>query len=185
MAVKPNSIRIQSGLFRGRTLSFPNRPGLRPATGEMRETLFNWIRPQIDGMHVLDAFAGSGALGFEALSQGAHSVKAYEIDELAYHAICDNLKRFPDNFSYELTKGDFMVDCKQLETFDIIFLDPPYDSNLLKEALFYLSDKINNHTLVFIHHSSSLEPNFDRWEILKSKQRKKRCYALLKTKQKD
>lgn len=184
MAAKSNVIHIQSGKLRGRKLTFPDRPGLRPATGEMRETLFNWIRPILGGMRVLDAFAGSGALGIEALSQGASSVTAFEIDDQAIHAIQENLSRLPE-LNYELIRGEFIHNWCQLGQFDIIFLDPPYESTLIEDSLSFLAKKIQPHTLVFIHHPSNLKPSINDWEIIKEKTRQKRHYALLKSKQKD
>ena len=133
MAAKPNTIRIQSGTLRGRNLTFPDRPGLRPATGEMRETLFNWIRPKIQGMCILDAFAGSGALGFEALSQGAKHVDAYEIDKTAYNSIQENKEKLLESLSYSVTLGDFIVHWNPYNHYDAIFLDPPYQSDLLQK----------------------------------------------------
>ena len=184
LAAKPNVIHIQSGRLRGRKLTFPDRPGLRPATGEMRETLFNWLRPILNEMRVLDAFAGSGALGIEALSQGASYVKAYEIDEHAFNAIQNNLSSLPD-LAYELVKGDFTENWQSLNNFNLILLDPPYASDLLEKSLTFLSNKINDDTIVFIHHPSHVTPCMKDWEIIKQKTRQKRHYALLKTKQKD
>lgn len=185
LAAKPNSIRIQSGSLRGRNITFPDRPGLRPATGEMRETLFNWLRPHIQGMNILDAFAGSGALGFEALSQGAHKVDAFEIDTDAYTAIQENQTRLSETLNYSVTQGDFTTHWNPYNHYDAIFLDPPYQSDLLQKSLVFLQDKIPSNTWVFIHYPLGLNPCLDEWTIIKTKTRQKRCYSLLKTKQKD
>ena len=185
MAAKPNTVRIQAGSLRGRVLSFPDRPGLRPATGEMRETLFNWIRPHINGINILDAFAGSGALGFEALSQGAALVDAYEIDKTAYKSILENKNKLHEELNLNITLGDFITCWNPYNHYDAIFLDPPYQSNLLQKSLTFLQDKIPNNTWVFIHYPRGLNLCLDAWVIIKTKTRQKRCYALLKTKQKD
>ena len=185
LAARPNSIRIQSGTLRGRVLSFPDRPGLRPATGEMRETLFNWLRPYIHGMNILDAFAGSGALGIEALSQGAHQVDAFEIDKTAHASIQENKKKLPESLNYNIILGDFTTHWNPYNHYDAIFLDPPYQSDLLQKSLFFLQEKVPNNTWVFIHYPLGLNPCLDGWTIIKTKTRKKRCYTLLKTQQKD
>ena len=86
MAKKPNTpaagqIRIIGGLWRGRKLPVPHSPGLRPTTDRVRETLFNWLAPVLQGAHCLDCFAGSGALGLEALSR--YAARAYaEFEQL-------------------------------------------------------------------------------------------------------
>lgn len=184
LASKSNIIYIQAGLLKGRKLFFPDAPGLRPATGEMRETLFNWIRSDLNGGRVLDAFAGSGALGLEALSQGADHVDAFEIDANALASIQKNLDRLP-KISYQLFHKDFTSSWNPSIFYDFIFLDPPYDSDLLDQSLSFLNDKVSQATLVFIHHHKNSPPNLDGWHIIKSKQRKNRCYSLVKIKQKD
>lgn len=72
-------VRIIGGLYRGKKITFPELDGLRPTPDRIKETLFNWLMNDIRGAHCLDAFAGSGALGFEALSRGAEYVKMCEL----------------------------------------------------------------------------------------------------------
>jgi len=130
-----NQVRIIGGEFRRRTLSFPDLPGLRPTPDRVRETLFNWLGQQLTGMICLDAFAGSGALGFEAGSRHAARVVMLESTRQA----CDTLKH-----NRELLKAD-RIEIHQTETlawmrgaaeqFDVIFLDPPFSSGLMEKAL--------------------------------------------------
>ena len=89
----PNQIRIIGGQWRSRRLEFPNAPGLRPTPDRVRETLFNWLAPVLPGARCLDLFAGSGALGIEALSRGAAEVLFIEREPLAVRALRENLTR--------------------------------------------------------------------------------------------
>lgn len=131
---KRNSVRIIAGKFRGRKLEFPDVQGLRPTADRIRETLFNWIREQIPGENCLDMFAGSGAMGFEALSRGAAEVVFIEQDPNASRSIAANIqlleiskaKLVSDNALYWLTQ---QIELK--EHFGMVFLDPPFKENLI------------------------------------------------------
>ena len=122
-----NELRIIGGQWRGRKLRFPDRPSLRPTLGRVRETLFTWLAPNISGTRCLDLFAGSGALGFEALSRGAAEVTFVERDRKAAAAIRSNV---------ELLQARATVVCQPAKQylartrarFDIVFLDPPFDT---------------------------------------------------------
>ena len=94
---KPSQLRIIGGEWRGRKLSFHARPGLRPTSDRVRETLFNWLAPTIVGADCLDLFSGSGALGLEALSRGASYCDFVESDQLAAASIQGNLRLLGDN----------------------------------------------------------------------------------------
>lgn len=131
------SVRIIGGLFRGRNLAFPDQDGLRPSLGRTRETLFNWLAPHISGMHCLDLFAGSGALGFEALSRGAASVILVDSSPAVCAALADSTAQL------KLTDAQVSVKQRQAQDFlrtttdpfDLIFLDPPFAAHALGEAL--------------------------------------------------
>ena len=126
---KPSQLRIIGGIWRGRKLSFLARPGLRPTSDRVRETLFNWLAPAVTGANCLDLFAGSGALGLEALSRGADHCDFIESDALAAKSIRDNLHMLED----ASPRG--RVDIIDAQTFirsaqwpwDIVFVDPPFD----------------------------------------------------------
>ena len=89
----PGEVRIIGGLWRRSKLPVPDLPGLRPSGDRLRETLFNWLGPSLTGWRVLDAFAGSGALGFEAASRGAAQVQLLERDRLACQALQASIAR--------------------------------------------------------------------------------------------
>jgi len=128
-------VRIVGGSLRGRKLQFPDAPGLRPTPDRVRETLFNWLAPHIAGMRVLDLFAGSGALGFEAVSRGAASVVLVETNRAAATGLREAVIRFGlGNARVESTDG--LAYLKRGEgPFDLIFLDPPFASGLQRPAL--------------------------------------------------
>jgi len=119
-------VRIIAGLWRGRKLPVPNIEGLRPTPDRIRETLFNWLISDCPGASVLDCFAGSGALGFEALSREAKSLIMIENN---VHA-CGNLERQAERLHTHritLLSGDVNNLIAQLkQQFSLVFIDPPY-----------------------------------------------------------
>src|SRR5688572_4762545 len=142
-AVTPKSpraqrmLRIIGGRHRGRRLRFPAGVAIRPTPDRVRETLFNWLQPRIVGARVLDLFAGSGALGLEALSRGAAHVTFIEKDRRAAAAI-DELAREWLEAQVWVQSVDALSWLERIPapaTFDIVFVDPPCDANLLEPAL--------------------------------------------------
>ncbi|MDG4594914.1 MAG: 16S rRNA (guanine(966)-N(2))-methyltransferase RsmD [Candidatus Contendobacter sp.] len=127
-----NRVRVIAGQWCGRRLEFPDLPGLRPTPDRVRETLFNWLAPVLPGARCLDLFAGSGALGIEALSRGAAEVVFVEHQPLAVHALHDNLARLKaENARVEMV--DALAWLRQPATpFEIVFLDPPFGQGLLE-----------------------------------------------------
>ncbi|MBU0655631.1 MAG: 16S rRNA (guanine(966)-N(2))-methyltransferase RsmD [Gammaproteobacteria bacterium] len=132
-----NLLRIIGGEWRSRRLSFAAAPGLRPTPDRVRETLFNWLQMQVPGSRCLDLFAGSGALGFEALSRGAREVVMVEKHPAAAQALRDNIALLGAQNAV-LVNDDafrFLRSLSGVEAFDLIFLDPPYRKNLLEPVL--------------------------------------------------
>ena len=127
-----NQIRIIGGQWRSRRLEFPDAPGVRPTPDRVRETLFNWLAPMLPGARCLDLFAGSGALGIEALSRGAAEVVFVERDPAAVRALRDNLARLKaENGRVELAEA--LTWLRQPATpFEIVLLDPPFGAGLLE-----------------------------------------------------
>ena len=137
------SIRVIGGKWRSRLLKFPTADGLRPTGNRIRETLFNWLAPYIEGARCLDVFAGSGALSFEALSRGADCCIGLEknpnvVAQLRANQItlgADNLHLMAvDSRSY-LESGN------PERPFDIVFLDPPFAGELHEQVSQLLADK--------------------------------------------
>jgi 16S rRNA (guanine966-N2)-methyltransferase len=127
-----NQVRIIAGQWRGRRLEFPDLPGLRPTPDRVRETLFNWLAPVLPGARCLDLFAGSGALGIEALSRGAAEAVLVEPQPLAVRALRENLARLKaENARVEMI--DALAWLRQPATpFEIVLLDPPFGQGLLE-----------------------------------------------------
>ena len=146
-----NEIRIIGGRFKGRKLRFPDIPDLRPTLGRVRETLFNWLAAEVDGARCLDLFAGSGALGFEALSRGAAEVTYVERNRKAASAIKSNIKL--------LGVEQANVHCGAAESFlardtsawDIVFFDPPFASNAAELLDLLLTDsRLREHGHIYV-----------------------------------
>lgn len=130
-----NQLRIIGGQWRGRKLNFPAIEGLRPTPNRVRETLFNWLTPVLPGAMCLDLFAGSGALGWEALSRGAASVTWVDSSAAVTDQLRSNLKLLQAGGAvHTMAATDFL----QLPTstgFDIVFLDPPFGQDLVKPCI--------------------------------------------------
>lgn len=176
------TIRIIGGKYRGKKLHFPEIENLRPTPDRVRETLFNWLMQTIRGAHCLDAFAGSGALGFEAHSRGAAKVV---LVEQAPQAFC-NLQTIATQFNSAAIKivkenvFDYMKKTK--EQFDLIFLDPPFSQNYLPECLNLITQLniLKPEGLVYLEYAQeiTLDPIF--WEKIKLKHAGQVVYGLYK-----
>lgn len=125
----PGAVRIIGGSLRGSKLAVPALAGLRPTPQRLRETLFNWLQPVIEGARVLDLFAGSGGLGIEAVSRGASNVVLVERDRVQAARITADLQRLRvANAGVRCADAlDFLANAPA-ERFDIVFLDPPFES---------------------------------------------------------
>jgi 16S rRNA (guanine966-N2)-methyltransferase len=126
----PGRVRIIGGSLRNSRLEVPDLPGLRPTAERVRETLFNWLAPVIEGMDCLDLCAGTGALGIEAFSRGAASVQFVERDARAAQALRANLVRLrADAGRVDVTDaGSFLRQAGRAH--DLVFLDPPFALDL-------------------------------------------------------
>ena len=128
--VAEGRVRIIGGAWRSRVLRFPAAPDLRPTSDRVRETLFNWLGQDLTGKVCLDLFAGSGALGFEALSRHAASVTMIERDGAARAALTRNGALLQAGARLKVVPGDalqFLHRCAgRNERFDLVFCDPPF-----------------------------------------------------------
>jgi 16S rRNA (guanine966-N2)-methyltransferase len=123
-------VRIIGGRWRGTRLRVPPLPGLRPTPDRVRETLFNWLQPALPGARVLDLFAGSGALGLEAVSRGAASALLVERDPQACEALHEAVARLSAGDAVTVMRGDVLsvLEAPLHGDFDIVFADPPFDA---------------------------------------------------------
>ena len=144
-------VRIIGGKWKGRKLHFSGNETLRPTLGRTRETLFNWLRPDIAGMRCLDAFAGSGILGFEALSQGAAEVVFVEQNQSTVSAIKKSAATLNALAHCQIEKGDAVSFLGRTKvSFDIAFLDPPFaQPDLLHQCLALLAKQVEPCRLVY------------------------------------
>jgi 16S rRNA (guanine966-N2)-methyltransferase len=170
-----NSVRIIGGKWRGRKLTFPDQRELRPTLGRVRETLFNWLRDHVEGSRCLDLFAGSGALGFEAVSRGAAWVTFVDSRRDAVRSIEANAARLgadgPGVGHVEVLLGSAERMLGRLSgPYDIVFVDPPFDSNLLGPALAGIAAAglLAPGGLVYFEASKRRQPDLSAWREVRS-----------------
>ena len=162
-----NRVRIIGGLWRRRYLTFPDLPGLRPTPDRVRETLFNWLGQDLTGMSCLDLFAGSGALGFEALSRGARQAVMVESDRRAMEALKANAGRLGAG-NVELIRMDGLkFAASDHRVYDVIFLDPPFRAGLLPDLLAVMPRRLAPGGRVYVE--SGALPDLDSgWKVVRS-----------------
>jgi 16S rRNA (guanine966-N2)-methyltransferase len=136
-ATQNNQLRIIAGLWRGRKLSFPDVDGLRPTGDRIRETLFNWLAPEIQGSRCLDLFAGSGALGIEALSRGAETSVLVERDSKAAAQLKANLEilKAEQGRVVNVDALGFLQKGNTDAPYHIVFIDPPFQLKLWQAVI--------------------------------------------------
>ncbi len=169
-----NEVRIIGGTWRSRKIRFPDAPGLRPTPDRVRETVFNWLGQDLEGLACLNLYAGSGALGFEAASRGARRVVQVERNAEA----CLALKQNCDALEARMVQIIHMEVKRYLagtaETFDLVFLDPPFHENLVEPCCHLLEDNgwLNPHARIYLE--TEKEKVLDglpvNWERHRSKQ---------------
>ena len=144
-----SQIRIIGGQWRGRNIRFEPAPGLRPTPGRVRETLFNWLGQTLPDYHCLDLFAGSGALGFEALSRGAAHAVLVEMSPSTARLLRANAERLGAKGA-EIVVSDALAWLRRdSRCFDLIFLDPPFAANLLEPVLSLVHGRLNPGGMVY------------------------------------
>jgi 16S rRNA (guanine966-N2)-methyltransferase len=187
--MKKGEIRIIGGQWRGRKLHFPAIPNLRPTPNRIRETLFNWLAPDLADAHCLDLFAGSGALGFEALSRHAKSVTFIEHSTALVSYLKAQLKQLAVENRAQVYQAQFPFVATQRfgpkkPLFNIVFLDPPFHQNLLGPACAWLVEEglLAAGSKVYIEAEASLKKLLlpENWEILHCKTAGQVQYALIK-----
>jgi len=151
-------MRIVAGTWKGRTLKSPTWAGLRPTSDRLRETLFNILAPAVPGARLLDGYAGTGAIGIEALSRGAAHVTFVERDARAVKLIETNLAALAPSGADDrvIIRADFMTAARQLlgQSFDVIILDPPYAHEAAVQALEAVAPLAGPSTRVVVEHAN-------------------------------
>ena len=153
-------LRIIGGQWRSRIIHFEDAPGLRPTPARLRETLFNWLLLDVQGSACLDLFAGSGALGFEAASRGALRVVQVESNP----KVCERLRQNKANLQanqVDVVMRDVDVFLGRYfgESFDLVFMDPPFAKALLPEACrqLDLSGCLGQHAKIYVEAERTLK----------------------------
>lgn len=177
-----NQLRIIGGTWRSRRVSFPDVDGLRPSPDRVRETLFNWLAPIIQGARCLDLYAGSGALGLEALSRGAAAVTFVDAERRVVTQLEQNLKLLGANGARVEQSDALTFLARPPHPFDVVFLDPPFRKNLLPACLEKLAAGwLAEGARVYVENEAELgePPLLPDWELLRSKQAGQVRYSLL------
>ncbi|MGL6159795.1 16S rRNA (guanine(966)-N(2))-methyltransferase RsmD [Microbulbifer sp.] len=174
-----SQLRIIGGRWRGRKLQFAPVAGLRPTGDRLRETLFNWLQFHLPGARCLDLFAGSGALGLEALSRGAAGVDFVELNRGAARTLKEQLGALQaqNGRVHYTSASDFLAHTDT--RYDIVFVDPPFDGDLWQETLAALGGHLAKNALVYVETPRDkvvLPP--DGWQIAKEKRAGQVCMRL-------
>ena len=179
-------VRIIAGRWRGRKLPVLNANGLRPTGDRMKETLFNWLMPHILDSRCLDCFAGSGSLGFEALSRQARQVTFLELDKTVANQLKKNLQTLPLEGLQQAevinqNSLDFLRHVPNEPTFDLVFLDPPFHFCLAEQAIALLDEHrwLAPEALIYVEteKGKALSAPAD-WRLLKEKTTGQVCCRL-------
>ena len=163
-ATSLGQVRIIGGEFRGRKLPVRQAEGLRPTSDRVKETVFNWLQYEVPCATCLDVFAGSGALGFEALSRGAEQVVFLELDAANAQQLKQNLHTLKtDKAQIVQTNSLTWLNAQPVTAFDIIFLDPPFHQELMQPAIdliFAQNWLKNNQAWLYLEQEKALDwPN--------------------------
>jgi 16S rRNA (guanine966-N2)-methyltransferase len=174
-------IRIIGGIYRSRILKFSDDvSGLRPTPDRVRQTVFNWLEQDLTGLTCLDLFAGSGALGFEAASRNAKKVVLNDMNQKTLIELSKNrIMLGADNVIISSLSAETCLK-KCTEKFDVIFLDPPYNSNLLNKSLRQINELsiLLSNAKIYIEYQK--QPDLTGYEILKHKKVGSVNFALLR-----
>ncbi|MGL5699008.1 MAG: 16S rRNA (guanine(966)-N(2))-methyltransferase [Kluyvera sp.] len=166
-------IRIIGGQWRGRKLPVPDSPGLRPTTDRVRETLFNWLAPSMVDARCLDCFAGSGALGLEALSRYAASATLLEMERHVAQQLQKNLATLKAANGKVVNTNTLTFLNQNGTPHDIVFVDPPFRKGLLEETLNLLETQgwLADEALIYVESEveNGLPPVPAHWSLYREK----------------
>lgn len=179
---KQNTVRINAGEWRSRLLKFPDAEGLRPTPERVRQTVFNWLGQDLTGLDCLDLFAGTGVMGFEALSRNAKAAILVEKTPSVYKAILENKATLKADAAqvFNIDALSFLAQTRQ--QFDVIFLDPPYNQGWLAKVLPLLPMHLKPEGLVYAEAEFLIEDDA-AWQVIKQSKAGNVFYHLLKLRQ--
>ena len=179
-------LRIVAGNWRSRLLDIADVEGLRPTSERIRETLFNWLAPRIHGARCLDLFAGTGALGLEALSRGARSALFVERSAVAARQIRKNIDLLDAESASvcQMSATDYLRE-ETADRFDIVFLDPPFADDMLSETCRLLAKRglLAEKAVVYLElaRDQGMPTLPEGWQVRKDKTAGNVRYALVET----
>lgn len=162
-----NEIRIIGGKWKRRKLRFHPVSDLRPTLGRVRETLANWLRLELHEARVLDLFAGSGALGLEALSQGAHQATFVETNKRQAAQLKQTMVELDANAVVVNSTAKQFLQANATQQWDVIFLDPPFAGSLLSDTLQQLAqtNHLNSQGLIYYECQRGELPDLSAWQV--------------------
>lgn len=174
-----NTVRISAGEWRSRLLKFPDVDGLRPTPDRVRQTAFNWLGQELHGLSCLDLFAGTGVMGFEALSRGAKLAVLVEKSRIAYQALLDNKTTLKATNAQVLNIDALQFLKQNQQKFDVIFLDPPYHQGLLDQVFPLIKTALSESGVIYVEAEFALTESAD-WQVYKAGKAGNVFYHLLK-----
>jgi 16S rRNA (guanine(966)-N(2))-methyltransferase RsmD len=162
----PREVRLIGGRFKRSKLPVADRPGLRPTPDRVRETLFNWLGQDLSGWRVLDAFAGSGALGFEAVSRGAAEAVLLERDAALAASLRASAQRL-GAAQVSVVTTDALAWMKKAApaSFDLVFVDPPFDAGLFDAAIAAAAPLLRDGGFVYLEAPRAFDPPPAGWAL--------------------
>ncbi len=181
---KLNSVRINAGEWRSRLLKFSDVAGLRPSPERVRQTVFNWLGQDLTGQTALDLFAGTGVMGFEALSRGATAVTLVEKSTLAYQSLLNNKKLLNAERAQIFNQDALQFLASNQHLFHLIFLDPPYKQQWLHNLLPLLSAHLSPEGFIYAEAEYAIDVNNEfatGWQVVKQGKAGNVFYHLLKS----
>jgi 16S rRNA (guanine966-N2)-methyltransferase len=165
--------------LRSRVITFPDADGLRPTPDRVRQTLFNWLGQTLYGRSCLDLFAGSGALGFEAMSRGAERVTMVEKNPRVFRSLQENIQKLALSNVFSYCQDGLEFAARDKQRYDVIFLDPPFQSDFLPALFATLPARLTDDGLLYVESGGPITVPED-WQVVKSGKAGQVHYQLLK-----
>ena len=164
-------VRIIGGQWRGRKLPVSDWEGLRPTSDRVRETLFNWLTPAISGASCVDLFAGSGALGFEALSRGASNCLFVDSNARGCRSLNQLIEQLGATDRASVFCGDALQAPLESKNYDVVFIDPPFGAGLVNPCLDWLiqGGYLSEHALIYVETEKDFSVDTPSLHLLKEK----------------
>lgn len=183
-----NTVRINAGTWRSRLIKFPDAEGLRPTPERVRQTLFNWLGQDLSGLRCLDLFAGTGVMGFEALSRGATAVTMVEKASAACAALHANKTLLKATAANIVQQDALQFLAQNRQAYQLIFLDPPYHKDWLAQVMPQLVSCLAADGWLYVEAEFALDaaqqgesqPFLAGWQVIKQSKAGNVFYHLLK-----